>query len=534
MRLFLFLLAIIGFLGASELNVATLGNGQCAIRNYFTIVTLSYNNARWCEKNLTSLLNQDYDNYDVVYVDDASTDGTGELVESYVNGHPQKNRIRLVHNRVNQGALANLYATLRSIPDDHIVVLVDGDDSLEGTDVLSKLNRYYNANDAWLTYGQHRFDPWGLIGHTRPVTRAFLESQQGRSDTWFFSHVRTFYAGLFKKIRLDDLLEEDTFFPITFDLAVMYPMVEMAGVHTYFVSDILYNYNTINPISDFRKHLDLQRAMEKVIRAKARYPRVEEHPSVAVQGEAADIIAFSFNRPMQLYSLLESVEKRVKGVNTTTVIYRCTEEKYEQGYREVKKRFPEVRFRRQSNDKEIAYTQYKPWVLEALGTEEGKANYVVFAVDDIIVIGDIDIAADVKALKETGGYGFFYRLGILNDFSFMENRAARQPRLISVDYQRFAWRFGRGDCEWKYPHTVDFTIYKKSDILRFHQNADYHYPNDHEGGWAATALHDGTLSKLGLCPQFQKIVNIPLNVVSHYGNNLQLNIDSVTELPQKI
>ena len=39
----------------------------------FVIVVPSYNNSSWVEKNLRSIFEQKYDNYRVVYINDAST-----------------------------------------------------------------------------------------------------------------------------------------------------------------------------------------------------------------------------------------------------------------------------------------------------------------------------------------------------------------------------------------------------------------------------------------------------------------------------
>ena len=44
--------------------------------NKFKIVIPSYNNEQWIEHNVASILNQTYTNYDVLYINDASTDDT--------------------------------------------------------------------------------------------------------------------------------------------------------------------------------------------------------------------------------------------------------------------------------------------------------------------------------------------------------------------------------------------------------------------------------------------------------------------------
>jgi len=53
-------------------------------QKHFVIVIPSYNNSRWYERNVASVLSQNYGSFDVIYTDDCSPDGTGNLVEQYL------------------------------------------------------------------------------------------------------------------------------------------------------------------------------------------------------------------------------------------------------------------------------------------------------------------------------------------------------------------------------------------------------------------------------------------------------------------
>src|SRR3989304_2120498 len=61
-----------------------LKNVQPKKEKHFVVIVPSYNNKDWYQKNLDSIFMQKYTNYHVVYIDDVSTDGTGDLVEKYV------------------------------------------------------------------------------------------------------------------------------------------------------------------------------------------------------------------------------------------------------------------------------------------------------------------------------------------------------------------------------------------------------------------------------------------------------------------
>ncbi|HJZ24123.1 MAG TPA: glycosyltransferase, partial [Candidatus Babeliales bacterium] len=58
----------------------------------FVIVTASYNNARWYEWSLNSVASQTYPNWRMIYVDDCSPDGTGKLVEYYIEKNHLENK----------------------------------------------------------------------------------------------------------------------------------------------------------------------------------------------------------------------------------------------------------------------------------------------------------------------------------------------------------------------------------------------------------------------------------------------------------
>ena len=52
--------------------------------NKFKIFCLSYNNEKWVSTHINSILNQTYDNYEVFYLDDCSTDNTLNEVKKFI------------------------------------------------------------------------------------------------------------------------------------------------------------------------------------------------------------------------------------------------------------------------------------------------------------------------------------------------------------------------------------------------------------------------------------------------------------------
>ena len=238
----------------------------------FVIIVPSYNNAQWCIKNLQSVCFQNYSNYHVIYIDDCSNDENAHVARDFINKYNLWDKVTLIENPQRLGAMANLYYAIHSCPDDAVIVTVDGDDWLVDANVLSYLNKVYADPGVWLTYGQF-IDTNGVKGWCHEIPAAVLQKNDVRHCSPV-SHLRTFYAWLFKKIKQEDLMHKNEFYVMTWDKAMMIPMMEMAGRNYKFISKILYVYNAHNPISDHHVDGDLQTYLRKVIEKKEKYTRL--------------------------------------------------------------------------------------------------------------------------------------------------------------------------------------------------------------------------------------------------------------------
>lgn len=243
----------------------------------FVVVIPSYNNEKWCVKNINSAINQNYENFRVLFTDDCSKDNTFNLVSNVVDA-ANKTNVTLVRNEKRLGALHNLYDMIHSCEGDEIILTLDGDDWFPNDNVLNRLNEIYSNEDVWLTYGQYTNHPMGGTGVAAPYPPHIIESNGIRSYTWGASHLRTFYAWLFKKIKKEDLMREGIFFPMTWDFGMMFPMLEMSGRHSKYLSDILYVYNMENPINDHKVNVRLQQDLDRYIRGLPKYQMVERSP----------------------------------------------------------------------------------------------------------------------------------------------------------------------------------------------------------------------------------------------------------------
>lgn len=220
----------------------------------FTIIIPTFNNEKYCIGNLESALMQKYPSYlfDILIIDDNSKDSTYPLLRDYI----QKNkleRVKLLHNNQRQGALKNWFTAIHSCADHKVIINLDGDDKLAHPNVLEHIAKIYSNGKTWLTYGQFLRIPSNSLGWCRPFPAYVLENNLFRRYDWISSHLRTFYAELFKKIKVEDLMINNSFYSVAPDLAFMFPQLEMASQgHITFMPEVLYLYNETNPLNEYK------------------------------------------------------------------------------------------------------------------------------------------------------------------------------------------------------------------------------------------------------------------------------------------
>ncbi len=232
----------------------------------FAIVIIGVNNGATVAKTLASVFSQNYDNYRVIYIDDASDDGSFDLVRDLIYDSDHLGIVTLVQNDERLGDLANLFRAVQACRDDEIAVVLQGEDWLAHEWVLQRLNAYYADPDLWLTFGQYREFPTYQLGICQECKEDKL-----RAQPFTASHLKTFYVALFKKIRETDFIYSGKFLPACADLAYMIPMLEMAKNHFYFIPEILY---ICNRQAASQEDQEMRMRCEKLIRSLDSYPEL--------------------------------------------------------------------------------------------------------------------------------------------------------------------------------------------------------------------------------------------------------------------
>jgi len=242
----------------------------------FKIVIPMYNVEEWVERTVSSIVNQNYENFRCVFIDDCSTDKTASIVSKLIEGD---SRCSLLVNENRQLALSNIYKGFEFLncDDEDVLLTVDGDDWLDGENVLDILKDAYEKTNCLLTYGNYTTWPEGFYQPLSNFPRHVIENNSFRNYDWVSSSLRTYKYKLWKNIKKEDLIDDDgDFYKMAWDLAFMFPMLEMAGDRIHHLQKPVYIYNRNNPLNDNKVDVKLQLRTEKKIRDKKPYGRIPD------------------------------------------------------------------------------------------------------------------------------------------------------------------------------------------------------------------------------------------------------------------
>ncbi len=204
------------------------------IKNHsFVILLISHNNGATAEKTIQSILSQTYENFRVIYIDNGSSDGSGEHARELIYDHEQGHKVQFIQNEYKIPVMRNLVRAIEACEDEEIVVLLGEEDRLSHEWVLQRLNQYYANPDLWMTLSQYMTFPTFSLGDPSPTLGEMRNAPQS------YPQLKTFYAALFKRIDEADLTEAGKWLPDQAEVAYLAPLLEMAKSQIEFVPEVL-------------------------------------------------------------------------------------------------------------------------------------------------------------------------------------------------------------------------------------------------------------------------------------------------------
>lgn len=424
----------------------------------------SHNNAAWCIKNIESVIKQTYTNYRVIYIDDCSTDETFALIQKKVVESNCAERVTLIRNTVRCGALANIYRAVHQCDDNEIIMLLDGDDWLAHDRVFAMIAHAYTNRNVWMTYGQYQVYPDGKLGECKDIPRSIMAGNYYREYAWCTSHLRTFYAGLFKQIKLQDLLYKGNFFDVTWDKAILFPMLEMAAGRCMCIHDVVYIYNCATPYNDFKMKLLWQIHCDKVITSKAKYSPIASYTSSSRLSCAVTVLMMSHDNPPALKNFLESIKRYGSGFDCLHVLYTASDETVENAYARVKQQYPFAHYHAGTRS---------TCKHDLLTIMQQVTPYIVFSHDGMELVAPVTFDACAQLVAHTHALGLYMSLGKDSTHTRLLARAQQQPSLALVYDDVYAWHIAQGEYAWRTCFTLDMALYRSDAIAPLCAQCEY-------------------------------------------------------------
>lgn len=120
------------------------------MQDLVSIIMPSYNTANYISESINSVINQTYKNWELIIVDDCSTDNTDEIIKKFLKDE----RIKYLKNEKNSGAAISRNKALREAKGRWIAFL-DSDD-LWVPEKLEKQINFMEKNGYSFTYTDYR------------------------------------------------------------------------------------------------------------------------------------------------------------------------------------------------------------------------------------------------------------------------------------------------------------------------------------------------------------------------------------------
>lgn len=122
----------------------------------FTIITAVYNNEKYILSAIESVLQQSFDDFEYIIVDDGSTDATPEIIEKIA---ARDHRIKIIHQK-NQWIFASLNNGIRAAAGEYVFI-VNSDDRLRKNilkTAADKIIQYHKPDVIWTKVLRHKCD----------------------------------------------------------------------------------------------------------------------------------------------------------------------------------------------------------------------------------------------------------------------------------------------------------------------------------------------------------------------------------------
>lgn len=198
----------------------------------FSILMANYNNAEYIAEAIQSVLEQTFQGWELVIIDDCSTDDSVKVIEPYLKDE----RIRLLQNEVNRGYTRTLK---RAVYESRAQLLgiLDGDDAITNDAIELMYDAYQKNPDCGLIYSQFVWCDDKL----NTISKGFCDSISPSKKNLHCDCVSAFRTFRKKDYFKTEGFDEDFLYAEDKDL--IFKMEEVTNL--LFVDKVLYKYRSL-------------------------------------------------------------------------------------------------------------------------------------------------------------------------------------------------------------------------------------------------------------------------------------------------
>ena len=208
----------------------------------FKIITPAYNCANEIRTTLFSVIGQTYKNWELIILDDMSTDNTVDVINELATSLGLADKVIVKSRNEKYGEVRNTFEEVNLCDEADVIVRLDAGDFITDLGCFEYLNAIYEQYDPAVLWTAHRwaFTDQNISG---PIDINISVYEQ----PWRSSHMKTFrvkdFLGL-NEVNFKDSL--GNWIMIGCDQAIFLPMMERArrnGRNLIFLPRIMYHYN---------------------------------------------------------------------------------------------------------------------------------------------------------------------------------------------------------------------------------------------------------------------------------------------------
>lgn len=224
---------------------------------FFSIIVPVYNVKRYLENSVKSILSQTFDDFECILIDDGSTDGSGQICDTFIQ---KDNRIKVIHKK-NEG-VAVARNTGIAVAKGEYILFVDSDDTLSDIILEKSYKKIMEGSSDIVVFGYQRISDNGeVLKKSLPTAEHTLNLMHSKnSDLTFLLWNKVYKRVLFENVNLDLVagitFSEDSYLTLA---------LQKQTTKISFLSDIGYNYlcrsESVTQKMTIKNHIDRLKAV---------------------------------------------------------------------------------------------------------------------------------------------------------------------------------------------------------------------------------------------------------------------------------